>query len=130
MDRDKVAATAPKTVLVADDEALLRQALVRSLKRAGHEVIEAKDGEEAIKKTWELAPDILLLDWVMPKRTGGEVLEVLRQDKRTKDLPIIVLTNVNDNEQVFEAVQYNADFLVKADWSLEQILEIIGKKLN
>lgn len=119
-----------KTVLIADDEALLREALTKNFKRAGYKVIEAKDGEEALKKALESAPDILLLDWVMPKRNGGEVLEALRKDERSKDLPIIVLTNVNDNEQVFQAVEYNADFLVKADWSLEQILQAVEKKLS
>jgi len=119
-----------KTVLIADDETLLREALTKNFKRAGYKVIEAKDGEEALKKALESAPDILLLDWVMPKRNGGEVLEALRKDERSKDLPIIVLTNVNDNEQVFQAVEYNADFLVKADWSLEQILQAVEKKLS
>lgn len=71
-----------KTVLIADDEELIRRSLVRLLSKAGFKVIEAKDGEEAESIWLDQSPDIILLDYLMPKQTGLEVLSKIPEKKK------------------------------------------------
>ena len=79
-------------ILVADDEAGIRQALVRLLEEDGHEVIEAEDGAAALEMVAVHDPDVLLLDNVMPKKDGFHVLEELRKNKASAQLPVIMVT--------------------------------------
>ena len=79
-----------KTIVVADDEDFLRLLVKETLDR--YRVIEARDGDEAIALVRESAPDLLILDWMMPGRDGPAVLEMLRADPATRDLPILMVT--------------------------------------
>jgi two-component system phosphate regulon response regulator PhoB len=79
-----------QTILVADDEDFLRLLVTKTL--SGYRVLEARDGDEAIALVRESAPDLLILDWMMPGRDGPAVLEVLRADPATRDLPILMVT--------------------------------------
>ena len=80
------------TILIADDEAALRM-LVRATLDTGHlRILEASDGEEALRLAREEQPDLVLLDWSMPGLTGLEVAEALHTDPETTDLAIVMLT--------------------------------------
>jgi two-component system phosphate regulon response regulator PhoB len=79
-----------KTILVADDEDFLRLLVKETLTR--YRVIEARDGDEALVLAREAAPDLLILDWMMPGRHGPAVLEALRADPATRDLPVLMIT--------------------------------------
>jgi two-component system phosphate regulon response regulator PhoB len=79
-----------KTIVVADDEDFLRLLVKETLNR--YRVIEARDGDEAIALVRESAPDLLILDWMMPGRNGPAVLETLRADPATRDLPVLMVT--------------------------------------
>ncbi|MCH7733674.1 MAG: response regulator [Chloroflexi bacterium] len=79
-------------ILIADDEAGVRQALVHLLEEEGHEVIEAADGEAALEMVAAHNPDVMLLDNVMPKKDGFQVLEILRKNKASADLPVIMVS--------------------------------------
>lgn len=81
-----------KRILIVDDKATSRELLRTVLERQGYVVVEAADGEEALRKTRADAPDLILLDLQMPVRNGYEVLAELRQDLRYDALPIIALT--------------------------------------
>jgi two-component system, cell cycle response regulator DivK len=81
-----------KKILIADDKATSRELLRTVLERQGYAVTEAADGEEALQKAQTEAPDLILLDLQMPRRTGYEVLGELRKDPRHAELPIIALT--------------------------------------
>ncbi len=79
-------------ILVADDDAGVRQALVRLLEEEGHEVVEAVDGEAALEMVAVHDPDVMLLDNVMPKKDGFQVLELLRKNKASAQLPVIMVS--------------------------------------
>ena len=78
------------TILVADDEDFLRLLVKETLAR--YRVIEARDGDEALVLVRESAPDLLILDWMMPGRHGPAVLAELRADPATRDLPVLMMT--------------------------------------
>ncbi len=82
--------SAAKTILVADDEDFLRLLVKETLER--YRVIEARDGDEALALAREAAPDLLILDWMMPGRHGPAVLAELRADPATRDLPVLMMT--------------------------------------
>ncbi|MGZ4844739.1 MAG: response regulator [Candidatus Angelobacter sp.] len=81
-----------KRILIADDKATSRELLRTVLERQGYAIIEATDGEDALQKARAEAPDLILLDLQMPRRTGYEVLGELRRDPRHAALPIIAIT--------------------------------------
>jgi two-component system phosphate regulon response regulator PhoB len=79
-----------KTIVVADDEDFLRLLVKETLRQ--YRVIEARDGDEALVLAREAAPDLLILDWMMPGRHGPAVLAELRADPATRDLPVLMMT--------------------------------------
>ncbi len=120
-----------KKVLIVEDEALLRQALFDKFTREGFCALEAKNGEEGLAIALKERPDIILLDIIMPKVNGLTMLKNLRQDEWGKNVPIIVLTNLNDAENVSKAMESGVyDFLVKSDWKLNELIERVKNKLK
>ncbi len=123
-------------ILITDDEAPLRHALRDKLSHEGYEVEEASDGEEAIKIMKVFEPDLLLLDCVMPKKDGVEVLKEMKQNDRLKSIKVIMLTNLSDPIKSYEAtdagegILSSTDYLVKSDWKLEEVLDKIKSKLE
>ena len=101
-------------VLVADDEERNRILMQDILKRQGYEVSLAQDGEEALQKTEETPPDVILLDLLMPKIDGFEVMEKLKGDDRTMIIPIVIVTGLGEVKDRVRALQLGADdFLTK-----------------
>src|SRR4051812_26759138 len=82
----------PKRILVADDQPSARELLRTILSNAGYEVVEAADGNEAVKRATESVPDLILLDIQMPGRDGFNVCKALRADQRFSNVPIIAMT--------------------------------------
>jgi len=81
-----------KKILVVDDEKQIRRLIEITLKRVGYDVVTAADGVEALSAIDTHHPDMLVLDWMMPKLSGIEVLKRLQMNPNTKDLPVIMLT--------------------------------------
>lgn len=81
-----------KTILIADDEAHLRLLVRKTLTEDGQRLLEAADGQEALARARKERPDLVILDWMMPRMTGLEVLEALRADPDTKHARVIMLT--------------------------------------
>ncbi len=82
-------------ILLADDSKFLRLTIERALARAGYFVITAADGEQAVQLTKEKKPDLVLLDMLLPKLTGPEVLKALKADPETKDIAVVVFTGLS-----------------------------------
>lgn len=119
-----------KKILIADDEQDLREALFTIFAASGFEVLVAADGEEAVEKALAEKPDLLLLDLMMPKMTGQEVLDRLRDDEVGKDIKILILTAVSDLESLSAILERGGyDYLVKSDWKLEDIVGKVREKL-
>ncbi len=88
------------TVLLIDDSTFLRRANERSLTRLGYRVITAADGEEGLRLAGEKIPDVIVLDMMLPKLGGPELLQMLKSDPRTATIPVIVLSALSQkNDQ-------------------------------
>ena len=122
-------------ILLVDDSRFLRRASEQVLKKAGYEVVAAADGEEALKMARGQIPGLILLDMMLPKISGLEVLRALKQDASTKDIPVIVLTALSERnkEKLFQegAVSYveKSDALLEKDGAvlIKAVRQVIGK---
>lgn len=115
-------------ILVVEDAQLFRAMYEDKLKMEGYEVWTAADGLEGLKLAREVIPDLILLDLVMPRMGGLEVLKRLKSDPRTKDIPVVVLSNLEDAEGVKEAIEQGAeDFLRKTTSSPAEVTAKIKK---
>lgn len=111
-------------VLVVEDEEILLTALREELENGGYAVEGAGDGQEGLEKVKSFKPDLILLDLVMPKMDGMEMLHKLKDNGETRDVPVVILTNLSDYERISEALSLGAmDYLVKANYKLEDLLE-------
>lgn len=121
-----------KKILIVDDDVAILKSLVYQFKKDGFRVVEAKDGEEGLQVALLEKPDIILLDIMMPKKDGMEMLAELRsQDEWAKDVPVILLTNMSDTDKVSDAVNLGVyDYLVKSDWKLEDVVKTVKGKLG
>ena len=114
----------PKRILLVEDDHYQRHALEARLRREGFAVDAAEDGEEALRKVSGGAlPDVILLDLIMPKMNGFEVLRVLKQDAATAAIPVIVLTNLGQPSDIDNARAGGAvDYIVKARATLGDVV--------
>ncbi|MES2971181.1 MAG: response regulator [Patescibacteria group bacterium] len=120
----------PYKILIVEDEEALSDVLVERFQNEGFNVIKAQDGEQALTMALAEQPDLILLDIVMPKMSGLEMLEKLRADERGKEIMVMMLTNLSDNESVQKAVASNAvHILVKSDWDISSIVQDVRDKL-
>ncbi len=122
------------TVLLTDDDPMIIRMYQRKLEHDGFKVNLAFNGEEALAAVKKEKPGIILLDIMMPKMNGIDTLKALKADAGTKDIPVIILTNLGDRpEDVEKAKQLGAaEYIVKANVSLpdlvDKIKNIIAKK--
>ncbi|MEK7647290.1 MAG: response regulator [Patescibacteria group bacterium] len=116
-------------VLLVEDEPGFQKALRQALEqKAGYEVIQAFDGEAGIKLAQESKPDIILLDLILPKKNGFEVLRFLREKPELAAIPVVVLTNLESGNDIERAISMGAKaYLIKADYGLDEITRRISK---
>ena len=121
---------AARRVLLAEDDRFLRRAAEARLRRHGLEVLTAVDGEEALRIARTERLDLVLLDVVMPKLEGFEVLKLLKEDAATASIPVIVLSNLGQERDVAQAKALGAvAFLVKAHLSLQDLVDRVDAVL-
>jgi len=114
--------TGTTRILLAEDDRFLRRAAEATLKRNGYTVISAVDGEETLRLARAELPDLILLDLIMPKMQGFEVLRQLKQDPATRDIPVVVLSNLSQDSDTKQAEELGAaGYLVKANLSLDEL---------
>ncbi|MFZ5559209.1 MAG: response regulator [Patescibacteria group bacterium] len=119
-----------KKILFVEDEPSLQKAISEVLIQEGYKVLSASDGEEGLKITREEKPDLILLDLILPKKDGFEVLKELKADQELKDIPVIVLTNLEGVGDVEKALSLGAKtYLVKANYELEDVLKMVKEQL-
>jgi len=121
-----------KKILFVEDEPTLQKALKEVLEKEGYNVLPASNGEEGLSSAKEQKPNLILLDLILPKMDGFEVLKNLKADNECKDIPVIVLTNLEGSSDVGRAIELGATtYLVKAQYSLEEVTkkikEVIGE---
>ena len=119
-----------KKILFIEDEQALQKTISDRLLQEGYEVISALDGEIGLNLAEEKKPDLILLDLILPKLQGLEVLKKLKEGKETKDIPVVILTNLEEMEKVDKALELGATtYLVKANYSLEEVVEKIKQQV-
>lgn len=120
-----------KTILIVEDEMGMRDSLREVLENGGHKVIVAEDGEIASQMIKKEMFDLVLLDIILPKKDGFEVLKELKSDERTREIPVALTTNLSDPKDIQKALDLGATtYLVKSNYSLADIVtkvdEILG----
>lgn len=120
-----------KKILIVDDEPLVLKALTDKLNSENFTTDYALDGQEALLKISREKPDLILLDIIMPKLDGISVLKKLKQSQETKNIPVIILSNLYDDEKMQELLKTNnTDYLIKVEHSLNDIVKRVKEKLN
>ncbi len=115
-----------KQILFIEDESALQKTIGEALHQEGFEVLSALDGEIGIRMAKEKHPALIIVDLVLPKRDGFEVLEDLKEDEGTKNIPVVVLTNLEDLKGIQRAIDLGATtYLVKSNYRLEEVVEKI-----
>src|SRR5512141_196792 len=115
------------TVLIVDDEEAGRETLESILEGEGYNIITAENGPQAIEKAKTYFPDVILLDVMMPGMTGFEVCERIRSDPQVAEIPIIILTALDDRESLLAGLKSGADdFISKPFDSFELRARLIG----
>ena len=119
-----------RRILLAEDDRFLRKAAEAHLRQHGFTVVAAVDGEEALRLARAERPDLVLLDLIMPKMQGFEVLKTLKQDPATADIPVIVLSNLGQDRDVQQAMELGAvAYYIKAHVSLHDLVKKIEAAL-
>ena len=108
-------------VLVADDDPDIRQLVTFRLERAGYEVVEAADGQQALQLCSEVRPDLAVLDVMMPKLTGYDVTRRIREDEALRSMPVILLTARVQDGDVAEGFDAGADDYIKKPFSPQEL---------
>ncbi|MBU4298699.1 response regulator [Patescibacteria group bacterium] len=120
-----------KKILLVEDEDIMINLLQKKLTREGYEVSAAKDGEEGLRAMRETEPDIVLLDIIMPKMSGFEVLEEMNKDQNLKKIPVIVISNSGQPVELDRAQRLGAkDWLVKTQFDPKEVLEKVVAQIG
>lgn len=117
-------------ILLVEDEEVLSKVLQEKLSKTGDDVAIAADGEAAITVAKSFNPDVIVLDLLLPKRSGFEVLEILKADEALKNIPVIVVSNLGEDSDVKRALALGAaDYYVKSEHPINEIIEKIKNVL-
>ncbi len=111
-------------ILIVEDDKFLRDLIVQKLTKEGFDVLQAIDGEEGIKLVKENQVDLMLLDLILPGIDGFEVLRQMREDQKTASVPVIILSNLGQKEDVERGLKLGAqDYLIKAHFTPGEIID-------
>lgn len=117
-------------ILVVEDEQILAKVFEEKFVKAHYEVKIASDGDAALDLAKSFAPDLIILDLVLPKKNGFNVLEELKADDKFKTTPVIVVSNLGEDDDIKRALSLGAvDYFVKAQHPINEIVEKVKREL-
>jgi len=120
-----------KKVLIVEDEKILAELLAKKLKEEGYDTVLAQDGEEGFKKIKEEKPDLILLDIVMPKMGGFEVLEEMQKTSEIKNIPVIVISNSGQPVEISRALELGVkDYLIKTQFDPDEVINKVKRQVG
>ncbi len=123
--------TAPKKILLIEDDATLRESLFHNLTSKGFIVSTASDGETGLQKILTEQPGAIIIDVMLPKKNGFAVIKEFREKQPQSSLQIIVLTDLDDMQYAATALEEKVfSYIIKSDHSLEGLATLIEKQLN
>ena len=115
-----------KKILIIEDETALLYALQSQLAVAGAKTLAADDGEKALQMIFDEKPDVIILDIILPKVDGWTLLKRLKSDDRSKDIPVIIISNLSDEKSKSRGIKLGAkDYLAKIDYSVGELVDKI-----
>lgn len=119
-----------KKILIVEDEQNMRESLAEAFEDSNFKVFSMKDGEGVADFVKEEKLDIILLDIILPKKNGFEVLSELKEDIKTRKVPVILSTNLSDPSDIQKALDLGATtYLVKSNYSLEGIVKKVNRSI-
>jgi len=120
-----------KKILMVEDEEIMIDLLQRKIAQEGYEISVARNGEEGLAAMKEKKPDLVLLDIIMPKMGGFEVMEKMQKDKDLKKIPVIVISNSGQPVEIDRAQKMGAeDWLIKTEFDPQEVIEKIKKQIG
>lgn len=117
-------------IIVIDDDAINRDLLRARLEAAGHEILEAKDGEEGLKLLETAKPDLILLDIMMPRCDGWHVCRKVKADPTLKNVPVVIITACTQNIDELRGYECGADDYLAKPWDAAQLRSVVDRLLN
>lgn len=118
-------------ILLVEDDSNLREIYGARLGAEGHEITSAKDGEEALAVAVKVKPDLIISDVMMPKISGFDMLDILRSTPETKDVKIIMMTALSQDEDRKRGTDLGADrYIVKSQVTLDDVVTIVNEVIN
>ncbi|KUK64164.1 MAG: Two component transcriptional regulator, winged helix family [Parcubacteria bacterium 34_609] len=115
-----------KKILLIEDDKFLRELMVKKLLTMDYDVTSAVDGESGLSMIKEVKPDVVLLDLILPGINGFEVLEKAKQDPEIADIPVIILSNLGQKEDIERGQKLGAaDFMIKAHFTPQEVVNKI-----
>ncbi len=118
-------------VLIVEDDVFLSQIYQKKFEMEGYKVSTADNGEKGLMDAKKKKPNIILLDILLPKMDGFAVLAKLKSDAEVKDIPVILLTNLGQKEDVDKGLEQGAaDYLIKAHFKPSEVVDKVRKVLN
>lgn len=130
---DNTAETSKKVVVIVEDDNFLREIAGQKISDAGFEVMMAMNGDEAFEILGSASelPDVIVLDLILPGMSGFEILEKLKADERLKSIPVLILSNLGQEEDIDKAKELGAaDYMVKAHFSFAEIIKKINETIG
>jgi len=122
--------TLPDKILVIDDEPDIRDLTIKTLEEDGYQVISASDGDEGLQKVVEKMPDLILLDVVLPKKSGFEVCKILKKKSNTKHIPVLIFTILDREIDKKSAKECGAEYQVTKPFDHDAMLTEVRRILN
>ena len=120
-----------KKILVIEDEEIMIDLLQKKLTKEGYEISIARDGEEGLEVMKEIKPNLILLDIIMPKMGGFEVMEKMNKDKDLKKIPVIVISNSGQPVELDRAQKLGAkDWLIKTEFDPQEVIDKVVKQIG
>ena len=119
------------TILIIEDDFFIRELYDRQFTKDGYRVETSEDGPDGLVKASQIKPDLILLDIMLPKLNGLDLLRTLKSKDETKDIPVILLTNLGQESVIKEGFEYGAEsYLIKSAYTPSQIIEEVKNFLE
>lgn len=126
-----MANTTPQKIMVVEDDKFLRELLVKKLIQEGYGVAEVADGGEVMRAVLEEKPHLILLDLILPGIDGFEALKQIRDNQDIGKIPVIILSNLGQKDEIEKGLQLGADdYLIKAHFTPGEIIDKVKKILR
>ncbi|MEK7520641.1 MAG: response regulator [Patescibacteria group bacterium] len=119
-----------KKVLIVEDDRAIIKPIVLLLGKKGISTLTAANAEEGLLLAYQNAPDLILLDILMPKIDGFMMLEKLKSDEKTKNIPVFIISNLGSDEKIKRGMELGAKkYFIKTNWSLADIVKSVEEEL-